>query len=148
MAGEKKILWPLREAKRFLSTRELVRIKHQPLDAFTGNERLDDFRHIRHCDVPVKEMVRLDEDADTARALIEAARFTDARAELRQTARRDLFLQRRADFFGPAHRARTFRVVIRSPIRADKEIALAQRHVVNSAIAAGRSTRFDENYFE
>ncbi len=98
--------------------------------------------------MPIKEMVGLHQDADAARTLVQAARFADARPEFGQTARCDLLFQRRPDFFGSAAGARTFRVIIRAPVRADKKVALALRHAVKSTTAAPRSTRFDENYFE
>jgi hypothetical protein len=127
-----------------LPARKIVRREHKTLYAFAARQRFHDLRDIGRSDAPVKEMVWLDQNADAARTLVEATRFTDARAEFRQTPRRHLFLQRRPDFLGPAHRARTFRVVIRAPVRANKKVALALRHVVKSTAASRRSTRFGE----
>ena len=129
-----------------LPARQIVRREHQALDAPSACERFHDLRNIGRSDTPVKEVVRLDQNADAARTLVEAARFADARAEFRQTPRCDLLLQRRPDFFGPAPGARTFRVIIRALVRADKKVALALRHVVQSTAASRRSTRFAENY--
>lgn len=129
-----------------LATRQIVRREHQALDPPAACERFHDLRHIGWSDTPIKKMVRLDQNADTARTLVEAARFADARAEFRQSPRCHPLLQRCPDFLGPARGARTFRVVIRPPVRADKKVALALRHVVKSTAAARRSTRFAENY--
>jgi len=129
-----------------LATRQIVRREHQALDPPAACERFHDLRHIGWSHAPVKEMVRFHQNADAARTLIQAARFADTCAEFRQTSRCDLLLQRRPDFLGTASGARTFRVVIRSPVRADKKIPLALRHVVKSTAASQRSTRFAENY--
>jgi hypothetical protein len=131
-----------------LATRQIVRREHQALEPPAARQRLHDLRDIGRSDTTVKKMVGLDQNADAARTLVEAARFADTRAEFRQTPRRDLFLQRCPDFLGPARGARIFCVVIRAPVRADKKVALALRHVVKSPSAGRRSTRFGENYFE
>ena len=130
-----------------LAARQILACQHETLDALAARQGFDDLGHVRQGHAPVKEMVWLDQNAHTARTLVEATRFTNPRPQLRQAASGDLFLQRRPDFLRPAHRAGTFRVVIRAPVRADKEIALALRHVVKSTAASRRSTRYRRKLF-
>ena len=114
--------------------------QHEPLDAATGRERVQNLWHVRERHVPIEEVVGFDENADAARALIEAAGGAGARAEPGQAAHLQLFLQRRANLFRAARRTTAFRIVIRPPINADEEVTLAQRHFV-------RTPRAKENLF-
>jgi hypothetical protein len=92
-------------------------------------------------------MIRLDENADAARALIQTARFAGARANLRKATHLNLLLQRRADFLRPATGTRAFWVIICAAIRTDKKIALPQRHFVRSAMCSP-SNAAQSDYFE
>ena len=129
-----------------LPARQVVGRQNQALHPQAVRERFHDLRQIGQSDMPVKEMIGFHQNADAARTLVEAARFADARPEFRQASRCDLLLQRGPDFLRPARCARTFRVLIRAPVRADKKVALALRHVVQSTAVSRRSTRFAENY--
>jgi hypothetical protein len=62
-----------------LSPRQILGSEHQALEALTGGKPLYDFRNIRPRDATIKKMVGLDQDADAAGALIEAARGAGAR---------------------------------------------------------------------
>lgn len=111
-----------------LAARQVGGTEDEPFDALTARERFHDFRDVGQRDTAVKEMVGLDQDANTARALIEAARCAGAGFEPGQTPRGKLFLQSRPNFFRTANRAGALGVIIRPAISADKEIALSQRH--------------------
>jgi regulator of RNase E activity RraA len=106
-----------------------------------ARECVDDFRHVRERDSAIKEMVGLDQDANAARALIETARSAGTRLEFGQAARRELFLQGRADLFRTFERTRTFRIFIRATVGADEKIASSQRHGADSQPALARSTK-------
>jgi hypothetical protein len=120
--------------------RQIVRGENETLDAPILGQRFDDLRHIGQRHATVEKMIWLDEDADAARALIETARFAGARAEFREAARLNLLLQSGANFLRPAISTRAFWVIIRSPIRADKEVAPPQSHEIRSAMGAAPST--------
>ena len=70
-----------------LATGEIIVAQNQPLDAPIARQRVDDLGHVGQGHSPVKEVVGLDENADAARALVEAAGGARARAEPGQAAR-------------------------------------------------------------
>jgi len=126
-----------------LTAREIVRRKNQTLDTRVRGQRLHDLGHVGQSHAAVKVMVRLDENADAARTLIEAARLADASAKFREAPRLHLFLQRGSDFLRAFLGTTALRVLIGASVRADKKIALAQRHFVNR-----RSTPIGKRYLE
>ena len=74
-----------------LAEREIAGSEDQPLHPLTARERFNNFGDIRQRDPAIKEMIGLDENADSAGALIQAARCASACLELGQPARRELF---------------------------------------------------------
>ena len=62
----------------------------QALNA-TAKDRIDNFREVGHGHVTVKEVVGLDQDADAARALIEATAGADPRLHPGEAAGGQLF---------------------------------------------------------
>jgi hypothetical protein len=124
-----------------LSASQIVLRQNEPFDPPSGRNRVNDFGDIRNGHPPIEEVVGLDEDAHSTRALVEATGGAGARGQASQAARLQLFLQRGADLIRTLGRTAAFRVVIRPAINANKEVALAQRHFV-------RTPRADGNYFE
>lgn len=120
-----------------LSERKVAGSEHQPLDPLTARERLHNLRQVRQFDPAIKEMIGLNQDTNTARTLVEAARLADPRAELGQPPGGHLCLQGLTNFFGAACRARTLGVLIRAAVGADKEIAFSQRHARRFAARPG-----------
>ena len=67
-----------------LSTfREVVWAKNKSLDPLAPGNGLHDLRQVRQSNVTVKEMIGLDQNADAARALVQATRRAGARLHLR-----------------------------------------------------------------
>lgn len=73
------------------TSREIVGAKNQPLDPLTAGNSIHDFGHVGHSDPPVKEMIGLDQNANSTRALVETARSANACLELGESARGELF---------------------------------------------------------
>jgi hypothetical protein len=116
-----------------LTPREIFFSKDQSLDPFPGGERFNYFRDVGEGNPAIKEMVWFNENTDSTRALIQAARRAGTRSEPGQATRFQLFLQRSSDNLRPARCAGTFRILVRPPVRADKKIALTQRHGAGDA---------------
>jgi hypothetical protein len=64
--------------KRSSSPRQVVGTEDKSLDPLTARDSVDDFRHVRHGDAAIKEMIGFDQNADSARALVEATRGANA----------------------------------------------------------------------
>jgi hypothetical protein len=120
--------------------RQVIGRKDEAFDSLTGYDPFHDFGQISHGNVTVEEVIGLDQDANTARALIEAARLAGPRLEPGQSPSGKLFLERRPNFFGAANGARTLRIIIRAAVGADKEIVLSQRHAAGWQSPFARST--------
>ena len=82
-------------------------------------------------------MVGLDQNADTAGALVQATRSASASSELRQATRGELFFERGPDRFRPLLRATTLLMAGFAPVGADKKITLSKRHAGRFAARAG-----------
>ena len=116
-----------------------VRSGHdQTFDPPAVCERGHDFRHIRFRHAPIKKMVRLHQNRDAGRTLVETTCGT---------ARAWSFASPRAfscSFNAPLHRfrsarrARSLLVSFRAPIRADKEISRSLRHSVQAGSGLSR----------
>ena len=106
--------------------------KDKSFNPAANGDPIHNLRDVRHGDMAIKEMIRLDQDTDAARALIEATRRAHARRGRRQPAGRELFLEREADLFRTSGRARPLRMIFRPVINTDEKVALALRHATGS----------------
>ena len=116
------------EATTTLALRQIFGSEHEPRNALPGGESFDDLGHVGQCDAAIEKVIRLHQDGDTGRALIEATGSADARLELGESARLQLFLQGAVDCLGTARCARSFFVIVCALIHADEEVMLPLRH--------------------
>jgi hypothetical protein len=111
-----------------LALRQVLWRQNETVDSLTVCDPFDDFRQVSHCDVTIKEVIGLHQDADAAGTLVETTRGAGAGAEFGQPARGQLFLQGQANLFRALVGTRSLFVLRAAPVGADKEIALSLRH--------------------
>lgn len=70
---------------------QIFRGKYEPLDPLSVHNSFDDLGHIGHRDPAVKKVIGLDQNADAARALVEATRRANACFDPGQSPRTKLF---------------------------------------------------------
>ena len=93
----------------------------------TARNAFYDLWQVGHCHVTVKKVIRLNQDANTARALVEATRGARAGPKLRQAARGQLLLQGQANLFRALVGTRSLFVLRTPAVRADEEVTLSLR---------------------
>ena len=98
---------------------------HETFNWLADDESVDNLGNVRDANAPVKKVVGFDQNRHAGGALIETARFANARLELGESTRSNLLFQRFVHFFRVFGRAASFRVVRGPTIDADKEIAFA-----------------------
>ena len=118
--------------------------KHEPRDGLIPLDRIDDFPHVGRRDVTVEDVIWLNQDGDAGGALVEAARAANTRFELRKSARLQLLFQLAIDLLGTTSSTGAFLMAFSSPVRANKEIALSQRHAAGWQSWTARSTRAEQ----
>ena len=79
-------------ARKTSSTfRQVFRGKDEPLDPLSARDSFYNLGHIRQRDPAVKKVIGLNQDADAARALVKATRRANARLDLGEPVRAELF---------------------------------------------------------
>ena len=122
----------------------VVRSDHEPLNRFAYDQSIHNLRDVRDRNAAVKKVIGFDQNRDAGIALIETARFANARLELGESARSNLLFQRFVHFFRVFGRAASFRVVRGPTIDADKEIAFAlQRRESRIRLARGQRPKIN-----
>jgi hypothetical protein len=105
----------------------LIRLK-QPLDDFAADEVLvDDLGDVVDGDVPVPDLLGVDDDADPVLALVEAAGVVRA-DDLTEPSRLQLCLQPIANLGAAAGLAAALGIVGGTLVDADEHVALKARH--------------------
>src|SRR5262249_25364995 len=99
------------------------------LDPSSRNDRFRNLWHVRERDVPIEEVLRLHQDRDAPRALVETARRAGARNGLGKPAAAQLGLEGLLDLFRPLLRARALGMVVGAAVHADEEVVLALGHL-------------------
>ena len=108
---------------------QILRAQDEAFDALTACNPFHDFGQVGHCHVAVEEVIGLNQNANTARTLVEATRGAGAGPKWRQPARGQLFLQSKANLFGAFLGTRPFFILRTPAIGADEEVSLSLRHV-------------------